>query len=347
MTESFRTTFESYLNKQWYSQSRSAKLLSPCSWIFGQLVRRRRRKFLSGKKVVWSAPVPVCVVGNLTVGGTGKTPLVAWLADWLTARGARVGIVSRGYGGSSSYPLEVTESTSVREAGDEALLLARRTKCPVVVDPRRVAATQTLLSNHAIDLVLSDDGLQHYALGRDIEVLVIDGARGHGNGMLLPAGPLREPIDRIESVDWVVANGKPSRLVDHEWVMHFVAREMVNVATETTVCVDKFREMHGAKVSAMSAIGNPARFKETLVDLGFRPSLTAFKDHYRFKDDDFNHVQNGVLVVTEKDAQKIRELPQVAPDTWFPRIEIQFDGDVDRHLSEMFGEHEIELSDKP
>ncbi len=310
------------------------------------MVRRRRRSYLSGKKAVWSAPVPVCVVGNVTVGGTGKTPLVAWLANWLTTRGAKVGIVSRGYGGSSNYPLEVTDSTSVGEAGDEALLLVRRTKCPVVVDPRRVVAVQTLLSRHSIDLVLADDGLQHYPLGRDIEVLVIDGTRGQGNGMLLPAGPLREPVDRLESVDWVVANGKPSGLADHEWVMHFVAREMVNVATERTVCVREFRKMHGAPISAMSAIGNPTRFKETLVGLGFEPSLIAFKDHYRFKDTDFNHVQNGILVVTEKDAQKIRELPQVAPNTWFPRIEIQFEGDVDRHLSEMFGEHGVELSDR-
>ena len=345
MPDSIGTRLESYLVGKWHSQSLTTKLLSPLSWVFGQLVQRRRRSYTDGKKAVWTAPVPVCVAGNVTVGGTGKTPLVAWLADWLSNRGARVGIVSRGYGGASNYPLEVTKSTSVRESGDEALMLARRTDCPVYVDPRRVVAVQALLRGHDVDIVLADDGLQHYALGREIEIVVLDGMRGIGNAMLLPAGPLREPIDRLESVDWVVANGRPSGLAINEWVMHFKAREMVNVATENTMCVSKFREVHGTSIQATTAIGNPGRFNQTLIELGFQPSLTTFRDHYRFKESDFKHVDaQHVVVVTEKDAQKIRGLAPIAPHTWFPRIEIHFDGDIDSHLNDIFGRRGIALA---
>ena len=287
MTDLSKSGFESRVDRMWYSDSRWTKSLAPLSWVYGRLAEKRRHSYLLGKKTVWNAPVPVCVVGNITVGGTGKTPLVALLAHWLSSKGKKVGIVSRGYGGRSTYPLVVSPETSVYESGDEALLLARRTRCPIVVDPDRVEAVRTLLDRYDVDLVLADDGLQHYALGRQIEIVVIDGSRGIGNGMLLPAGPLREPVDRLDTVDWIVANGRHCGLVDHEWVMRYQIAAIVNVATEVRMEISDFQREHGKEINAVAAIGNPRRFRNSLVQCGFATHLSAFRDHHMFVEADF------------------------------------------------------------
>ena len=191
----------------WYDGRFWPRLLWPAAAIFAWFAKRRRARFLSGAARSWRAPVPVIVVGNVTAGGTGKTPLVIWLALWFKRRGVRVGVVSRGYGGRASYPLPVSASTPAEACGDEAAMIARRTGCPVVIDPDRPRAVRELLDGNPIDVVVSDDGLQHYALGRDLEIAVVDGMRGVGNGLCLPAGPLREPLSRLSECDWVVTNG--------------------------------------------------------------------------------------------------------------------------------------------
>ena len=188
-------------NRLWYERGSALLILLPLAWLTGWLVRRRRHQFLQGGKSVYRAPVPVIVVGNISVGGTGKTPLVIWLVAELQARGYRPGIVSRGYGGKAPhYPYLLQPSDTASVVGDEPLM---------VVDPHRPAAVQALLEQTECDVVISDDGLQHYALGRSYEILVLDGSRGTGNGRLLPCGPLREPVLRLQQVNAVVIVTEP------------------------------------------------------------------------------------------------------------------------------------------
>ena len=333
---SLRSKIERNLNRSWYSPSSWTRTLAPLSWLYGFLAQIRRERYIRKDRDVWRAPVPVCVVGNITVGGTGKTPLVIWLAQWLTLHKQRVGIVSRGYGGDSTFPLEVEPSTSFRLAGDEAPLLARRTDCPVIADPNRVRATKKMVELHDVDVVLSDDGLQHFSLGRDLEIAVLDGTRKIGNGMLLPGGPLREPVSRLNSFDWVVTSGCKTDLVDDESVMQYRVKGMVNVADGTRASVAEFQETYGHQVIAVAGIGNPSRFEQTLLDASFEFDLTEFGDHHVFSTTDFPDSVEKAIVVTEKDAQKIRELPMVAERVWYVEIDVEFEEDVDCFLTRMF-----------
>ncbi|MEO6698760.1 MAG: tetraacyldisaccharide 4'-kinase, partial [Paraperlucidibaca sp.] len=194
--------------ERWHQGHPLLRLLLPLSWLFSWLAARRRRAYASGKKLVWRAPVPVIVVGNISVGGTGKTPLTQALVAQLRANGWQPGIISRGYGGRCAYPCLVSAHATAAEVGDEPLLLANACAVPVVVDPVRSRGVAHLLARHPeCNVIISDDGLQHYALARDIEIAVIDGKRGLGSGWALPAGPLREPLSRLDEVDFVVLNG--------------------------------------------------------------------------------------------------------------------------------------------
>jgi tetraacyldisaccharide 4'-kinase len=250
------------------------------------------------------------VVGNISVGGTGKTPFVIWLVRWLIKRGFSPGIVSRGYGGSASTPLKVNPDADPVLVGDEAPLLARRAGVPVVVGKSRVEAVQLLLESAAVNVVISDDGLQHYALARDIEIALVDGVRGLGNRKLLPAGPLREPPERLEEVDWVVSNGQPSGLIEDESVAVVVPTAFVRLGiAPERLSVEQF--VHQYKdVHAIAGIGNPGRFAQTLRDLGLRPAMHAYPDHHEFDGSELTQWQLGPLdkrpfVCTEKDAIKL------------------------------------------
>ncbi len=327
----------------WYSAGVWPRALAPLSWFYGRIAEGRRSKYADGKVDRWESPVPVCVVGNITAGGTGKTPLVVFLAQWLTDRGANVGLVSRGYGGRASYPLEVNNSTPVDLSGDEALLLVHRTGCPMVVDPDRVSAVRRLVEQFDLDVVLADDGLQHYALGRNIEVVVIDGQRGAGNGMLLPAGPLREPLTRLESMDWIVSNGRASGLSSEEWVMAIRTTELVNVASDERLPAVEFKEKFGTEFPAVAGIGNPNRFVETLEAMDFVVDLHVFGDHHAYRPKDLAVVGGSVFLTTEKDAQKIRKLESLAHKAWYVEIAAQFNERIDGHLEELFGAHGIDV----
>ena len=306
----------------WYGDAAWPRWLTPLARLYRAVVERRRFHYLAGRTQRWRAPVPVIVVGNITVGGTGKTPFVIWLAHWLIARGFRPGIVSRGYRGKrSGDPLLVVPDSDPVQVGDEAPLLAARTGCPVMVAVNRVEAVRRLLETHPCDIVISDDGLQHYALSRDVEIVLIDGARGFGNGRCLPAGPLREPISRLESVDLIIATGRSSGCVAGEWVMQIVPRAFVNVRSGARCAVEAFPP---TRVHAIAGIGNPERFFDTLRQMQFDVDPVALEDHHRFEAGDLRFDDGAPIVMTEKDAVKVRCMPDgdVPEHCWYLEIDV-------------------------
>ena len=329
---------ESRLVDSWYSGSSWLDLFRPFSSVFGWFAKRRRVRFEKGVSQQWKAPIPVVVVGNITVGGTGKTPLTIFLSRWLTKRGFKVGLVSRGYGGRAKYPLLVSPTTDIIGAGDEAVILARRSNCPVVVDPDRVRAVKKLVREYSLDVVISDDGLQHYALNRDIEIAVIDGERGVGNGRLLPSGPLREPISRLSEVDWVVSNGT----CDTDLGVSFdrmcaVVEAFVSLSSGRRLSPSEFSDLAGNRLIALAGIGNPMRFKTTLETMGFGVQFVAFDDHHEYKESDIRDMPAGPIVVTEKDAEKIRALKvSKKREIWYAEIAMSFDPSVDEILTNTF-----------
>ena len=331
----------SMLVRAWYDRSFWPRLLQPFASIFGWIVRKRRSRYVVGSRSSWRAPVPVVVIGNINVGGTGKTPLVIWLSNWLSARGKRVGIVSRGYGGKARYPLRVDNNSNAEDAGDEAPILAARTRCPVVVDPDRVRGVKNLLSTNRVDVVISDDGLQHYALERDIEIAVVDGNRGIGNGRLLPAGPLREPASRLAEVDWVVANGKATGLVEGESVMKAVATAFVNLQSHERVLPEYFAARIHGPLFAIAGVGNPARFAHSLFELGLNPIVRTFPDHHSFRLDDLAVPTDATVVITEKDAVKVRVMDSLANEIWYLEIEIVLGEDDEHRVINLFRQHGI------
>ena len=321
------------LVRAWYDGRFWPWLLMPVGALFAWFASRRRRRFLQGRSRSWQASVPVIVVGNITAGGTGKTPLVVWLARWLAERGLKPGVVSRGYGGKASYPLRVGATTSAAECGDEAALIARRAQCPVVVDPNRVRAVRALLAASPVDVVIADDGLQHYPLRRDVEIAVLDGFRGIGNGLCLPAGPLREPVGRLAECDWVIANGTRTGLVEDESVMVAEATAFVNVGTGERLSVADFAGRRNP-LAAVAGIGNPRRFEATLASIGIGVPVRDFPDHHRFCAADLDVADGTTIVVTEKDAEKIRPLGAVS-HCWYLEIDMRFVEAVDERLCEL------------
>lgn len=310
----------------WYSDKLWVKLLLPFSALFQFLAKKRRNKLLRTAHQRWSAPVPIIVIGNINIGGTGKSPLVIWLAQQLLLSGYSPGIVSRGYGGASSkHPLQVTASTNPADAGEEAVMIARRTGLPVVVDRDRNQAVQSLLMNNACDIVLSDDGLQHYAMARDLEIAVIDGSRGIGNGYCFPAGPLREPPSRLNEVDFVVVNGKSAgsgQEISGSICMDLIADAWVNIHTMEEISIDEWSL--GKQVHAVAGIGNPKRFFDTLRDMGFEVLEHGLEDHHIFQVADLLFGDQLPVVMTEKDAVKCRLLNKelMHQEYWYLKVSV-------------------------
>lgn len=295
----------------WSGESPLWRLLLPLSWLYGLVSGGIRLCYRLGIKRAWRAPVPVVVVGNLTAGGNGKTPVVIWLVEQLQQRGIRVGVVSRGYGGkAASYPLLLTPQTSSAEAGDEPVLIYQRTGAPVAVSPVRSDAVKAILARHDVQIIVTDDGLQHYRLARDIEVVVIDGVRRFGNGWWLPAGPMRERASRLKSVDAVIVNGGVAR--PGEIPMQLAPGLAVNLCTG--------ERRHVAELSnivAMAGIGHPPRFFATLEACGASlQKCVPLADHQSlaFKDVKALVTDGQTLVMTEKDAVKCRGF---AEDNWW------------------------------
>ena len=296
-----------------YSGSRWLTLLRPLEALYRFAVARRAAAYAEGRRAVWRSPVPVIVVGNLTLGGTGKSPLVAWLVAWLVERGHRPGILSRGYGGkSAAYPLRVDAQTAATQCGDEPRMLADQTGVPVMVDPVRARGARALIEA-GCDILVSDDGLQHLALGRDLELVVVDGARGFGNGRCLPAGPLREPLSRLASVDAVVVNGE-ARFAAPAGAFGMTLAPLA----WRRLGDDERRPLtplpFAGPVHAVAGIGRPARFFETLEALGVEVTPHPFGDHHAYRADDLVFEDGRPLVMTAKDAVKCRGL--APPDSW-------------------------------
>ena len=295
------------LTERWYDVHARPSLLQPLGWLYGGLLAVRSRAYGAGWLRRQRAPRPVIVIGNLTVGGTGKTPLTLWLAGELKARGLKVGILSRGYGRSSAAPHLVLPTSAWAEVGDEPLLLARRAGVPTVVASDRVAGAR-LLAGAGVEIILCDDGLQHLRLARDCEIVVIDGARGFGNGRLLPAGPLREPPGRLASADLVVVNGAP----EHASLagagagrpllrMDLIGTQAVRLDAQESRPLGAFRTQ---EVHAVAGIGNPQRFFRELRAQGLKLIEHPFPDHYPLKAQDLAFGDARAVLMTEKDAVK-------------------------------------------
>ena len=295
-----------FASRHWFRISPLSLLLAPASWVFRGVVAIRRWFYELGIFKVERLPVPVIVVGNLIVGGTGKTPLVAWLAGWLKAQGYRPGIVLRGYAASANLPRAAMPDDLPEAVGDEALLLAESTRCPVWVGRDRAAAGKALLHEHGdCNLIVSDDGLQHYGLARDLEIAVED-SRGYGNGLLLPAGPLREPASR--RVDATIVNGSaPSATRRRSGHVPVFEMRVVPVGFFSMNGFEvPVSALRGQRLHAVAGTGNPARFFATLRELGLEFVAHEFPDHHGFKPHELDFDACDRVLMTEKDAVKCR-----------------------------------------
>ena len=316
-----------FLEGAWLKKAAWLHALRPLAWLF-QMLSRFRQKMQRPASRPQSHAVPVIVIGNISVGGTGKTPLLIALANRFTEQGIRPGIIRRGYGGSApDYPLTVTAATAVERCGDEALLMVQGTGCPLVVDPDRESALRCLLENASVDVILSDDGLQHYRLHRDIEIAVVDGQRLFGNRLCLPAGPLREPVSRLQSVDHIIINGEGnSELAELKsaTTMQLTPRFLINLGNGEKRPFAGAPFSMGNKIQAVSAIGNPERFYQLLDKLPYQLEKFSFPDHHLYSESDFE--DRGIdmqqpVVMTEKDAVKCRQFAM--PNFWYLSVDVK------------------------
>jgi tetraacyldisaccharide 4'-kinase len=316
-----------WLHRVWYEDGRLGWLLLPLSWLYAVLVGIRRFLYDRGLLSAQRAAVPVLVVGNITAGGTGKTPIVLWLVDELRARGLRPGIISRGYGGThSGSSMRVEPDSDAAVVGDEPVLLAQRGRCPVVVDPDRVRAAGMLVDDD-VDVIVADDGLQHYRLARDYEICVIDGRRGLGNGRLLPAGPLRENVHRLEDVEQVLVNGALrngrrdlTSAEQNAISFELVADEVVRLNGSLMRPIGRFA---GTTVHAVAAIGNPQRFFDLLRAHDIQVIEHRFPDHGVIAARDLEFDDDFEVFMTEKDAVKLDR--NMKDKFWFVPVELKMD----------------------
>ncbi|MWV13886.1 tetraacyldisaccharide 4'-kinase [Pseudomonas sp. R-28-1W-6] len=305
------------LLEAWYRGHPLLTLLRPLEWLYRRVVQGKREAFVAGRGEIYRAPVPVIVVGNITVGGTGKTPLILWLIEHCRSRGLRVGVVSRGYGAQPpQLPWRVRAEHSAAEAGDEPLLLVQRSGVPLVIDPQRSRAVQALLEQETLDLILCDDGLQHYRLARDLELVLIDAARGLGNRRCLPAGPLREPVERLSEVDAVLFNGAAADSAQG-YAFRLQPTALVNLRSGARAALDHFPP--GQAVHAVAGIGNPQRFFNTLEALNWQPIAHAFADHASYSPELLQFSPQLPLLMTEKDSVKCRAF--AADDWWYLAVD--------------------------
>lgn len=325
---------ERWLTQMWYGEPARGALLQPLAYIYGAVVSARRRAYRAGWLRSGRAGRPVVVVGNLTVGGTGKTPLTVWLARELSELGLAVGIVSRGYGSrTGARPYTVGAGSAWDEVGDEPLLLARRSGCPTVVCTDRLAAARALASG--VDIILADDGLQHLRLARDCEIVVIDGMRGFGNGRLLPAGPLREPRARLGQADIVVVNGAPSHPSLQglpPGTLAMTVRGEQALRLDARVPPQPLEAFSGKRVHAVAGTGNPARFFQELRAHGLDVVEHAFADHHRMSVAELAFGDALPVLMTEKDAVKCATRADAR--LWYVPVTAEFSAEHARELLE-------------
>ena len=289
-----------FIENIWYSKHPLGLVLLPLSWIYALIIVLRRLCYQSGLIAVNQIDAPVIIVGNISVGGTGKTPLVIWLAKYFKSKGFRPGIISRGYGGKlSGKTQQVRPDSNPSLVGDEPVLIAKRTTCPVAIAVQRRRAAEELITHCDCNLILCDDGMQHYSLGRDMEIAVIDGQRRFGNGHCLPAGPLREPKSRLTTVDFVVSKYFAGR---HEFKMEYTYGDLVSLTEPTRTM--PVSNLNGQSVHAIAGIGNADRYYSYLRNQKLQIIMHEFSDHHSFTAEDVNFNDGLPVVMTEKDAVK-------------------------------------------
>lgn len=288
------------LLRRWYSPRPAPLGLRPLAWLYRLLTACRRFGYRRGWLNSQRLPVPVLVVGNISLGGTGKTPVVIALVEWLRAQGRHPGVVSRGYGGNGGAPERLGEMPDPARVGDEPALIRQRTGVPVAVGRDRVASARLLLEA-GVDIVLADDGLQHYRLQRDLELCVIDGVRRFGNGWVLPAGPLREPLARLDTVDFRICNGGTPAADEFALVLHGDTARALHDGAERPL-----RHFAGTCVHAVAGIGHPRRFFDSLRTHGIDVIEHAFPDHHAYTAADLAFGDAHAVLMTEKDAVKCR-----------------------------------------
>lgn len=307
------------LDDVWRERNTTAYALWPLSFLYRTAISLRSCAYRAGILSSYGFKVPIVVVGNITVGGSGKTPVVEAVVRHLRRGGWKPGIVSRGYGGrAKDWPRHVTAESPPGEVGDEPVLLARRAGCPIVVDPDRPAAVRVLLRDTDCDVVVADDGLQHLALERTVEIVVVDGERGFGNGFCLPAGPLREPRRRLASVDLVVYNGGGG---PEGYTCALVGDTAVNLADEAEQ--QPLHRFSGDDMHAVAGIGNPGRFFRHLQSFGVHANEHAYGDHHQFTPADLEFGTAGPVLMTEKDAVKCTAF--AARNMWYVPVQAELD----------------------
>ncbi|MDH5444663.1 MAG: tetraacyldisaccharide 4'-kinase [Gammaproteobacteria bacterium] len=329
MIKALKRKLEFKLFAIWQSKQGAAKILRPISWLYCAIVICRRLAYHLKLKKTEKVNVPVIMVGNLTVGGTGKTPLVTWLTNYLKDKGYQPGIISRGYGGKARHwPQQVRPDGDPYAVGDEAILISKRTHSPMAVGPERLISCQELLQYHpSCNVIISDDGLQHYALHRDIEVAVVDGKMRFGNGYCLPAGALREPVKRLEKVDFIIANGEAQK---DEYAMRYTLTHACSLLDSTkTVPLEQFKRK---EVHAVAGIGNPDRFFTQLQEFGIKVIPHPFPDHHPFTEEELVFEDKKPILMTEKDAVKCKRYAQ--QDFWYVPVTVE--------VQEIFGQKIIE-----
>lgn len=324
---------QTWINKIWYQGHWAKWALLPLSALFWLISCIRRWLFQCGFKSIYRLPVPVIVVGNITAGGSGKTPTVIYLINLLRANGLKPGVISRGYGAKIDGVTAVTQHSKASDVGDEPLMIVSRTQVPMVVGSKRVLAAQTLLADYDVDIIISDDGLQHYALGRDIEIALVDGARRYGNQCLIPAGPLREGLWRLNNIDWIINNGGPviNNSDSKEQLMLLEPAPLQPVLIPKGQHAD-LEVMKTQPIVAMAGIGNPQRFFDSLVEQGYQLAQTiAFEDHQAYDQTQLQQLSaNYPLLMTEKDAVKCRDF--AAHNWWYLPVNAKLSEQFDKQF---------------
>ena len=308
----------------WYENKSWIKFLTPISWIFNILTSYRRNQ---QKKIAWKPEQKLIVVGNLSVGGNGKTPFVIWLVNFLKEKGLKPGIVSRGYKSTSKiFPLDVNEQTSVDSSGDEPKLIFNQTNCPTIISPDRVEAVKFLLKKYECDVIVSDDGMQHYKLDRDMEIALVDGFRKFGNGLTFPAGPLREPLKRLKEVDYIINTNKyrssEEELSKKDILMIYEPVSWVRLNSKEERKIEDWRM--DKLVYGVAGISNPNNFFSTLRNLGFEVIENIFPDHHVFNKEDFIGLEDLPIIMTEKDAIKCSNFNG---NIWYLKIKAKLPND--------------------
>lgn len=318
----------------WYGEHKTflLLLLIPVSWLYKIIVSLRSMAYVTGLLPVRRVAIPVIVVGNITVGGTGKTPLILWLTGFLKARGYRPGIISRGYGGSGQQmPQQVRPDSNPFQVGDEPVLIARNTGVPVATAANRYVAASELIEHTDCNILLCDDGLQHHSLHRDLEIAVIDGDRQLGNGYCLPAGPLREPKSRLNSVDMIVGNGRAGK---NQYLMEYYPLDPRSIR-DPTVQID-LDSISGRQIHAVAGIGNPDRFFTLLRNRDIHLIKHVFPDHYSYHPEDLEFNDGLHVLMTEKDAVKCLEFN--IDNLWYLPIEVRMPNSFEYRLQNLLKE---------